>query len=498
MLVILLLLVALFLVGYALVRQQLYWRYKNVVQGFPKPILGDILGTFFQFQSLTDMVKNLYFAFSNHRYAGIYLITQPMLMIRDPELIKQLAVKDFEHFTDHMSYVPGDNDALWSNNLFALKGTKWYHMRNILSPAFTSMKMRYMFELIDEVSSQFVTFHKDKILNQQTIELKDAYTRYTNDVIATCAFGVKCDSLEHPTNEFYKMGKIVTEVNSFSRIFKIILNFFLPSLVKALKFTIIPQKVNAFFLQLVGDTLRMREQKGIIRQDMLNLLMQARRKDSMSISDLEITSQCLVFFLAGFESTSSMMCFTSYELALNPDIQQRVRKEIESVHRKFGKLTYEAMKQLKYLDMILNETIRKWPLAFLVDRLCVKKYTIEPTYPDEEPVHLEPGDVICFPVAGLHHDQKYFPNPSKFDPERFSDCNKDSIHPYTYLAFGVGPRSCIGHRFALITAKMMFFKLLSTFEIVITEKTPVPLKISKIDLMLTPADGFWLGLKQRI
>ncbi|XP_017770257.1 PREDICTED: cytochrome P450 9e2-like [Nicrophorus vespilloides] len=444
------------------------------------------------------MVKNLYFAFPNNRYAGIYQITQPMLMIRDPELIKQLAVKDFEHFTDHISYIPSENDALWSNNLFALKGTKWSHMRNILSPAFTSMKMRYMFELIDEVSTQFVTFHKKKISNQQTIEFKDAYTRYTNDVIATCAFGVKCNSLNHPTNEFYKMGKVMAEVRSFSRIFKIILNFFLPTLVKALKLTIIPQKINAYFLELVGDILRMRKQESIIRQDMLNLLMEARQKDGISISDLEITSQCLAFFLAGFESTSSMMCFTCYELALNPDIQERVRNEIESVHRKYGKLTYEAMKELKYLDMVLNETIRMWPIAFLLDRLCVKEYTIEPKFPDEEAVHLKPGDVICFPVGGLHHDAKYFPNPSKFDPERFSDSNKGSIHPYTYLPFGVGPRSCIGYRFAMMMAKLMFFKLLSTFEIVVTEKTSVPLKIRKFDLLLTSTNGFWLGLKRRI
>ncbi|XP_017770242.1 PREDICTED: cytochrome P450 9e2-like [Nicrophorus vespilloides] len=444
------------------------------------------------------MIKNLYSAFPNHRYAGIYQMTQPMLMIRDPELIKQLAVKDFEHFTDHISYVPSDNDVLWSNNLFALKGTKWSQMRNILTPAFTSMKMRYMFELMDEVSTQFVTFYEKKISNQQTIELKDAYTRYTNDVIATCAFGVKCDSLEHPKNEFYTMGKVVTEMKSFRRISKLFLHFLLPTLAKALKFIIIPGKVSAFFLQLVGDTLRVRKEEGILRQDMLNLLMEAREKDGISISDLEITSQCLVFFLAGFESTSSMMCFTSYELAVNPDIQERIRKEIETVHRKFGKLTYEAIKELKYLDTVLNETIRKWPAAFLLDRLCVKEYTIEPEYPDEVPVHLKPGDVICFPVAGLHHDPKYFPNPSKFDPERFSDSNKDSIHPYTFLPFGVGPRSCIGYRFAMIKAKIMFFKLLSTFEIVVCDKTSVPLKISKIDLMLTSADGFWLGLKRRI
>ncbi|XP_017770107.1 PREDICTED: cytochrome P450 9e2-like [Nicrophorus vespilloides] len=497
MLIILLLIIALLLVSWALVRQQLYWKYKNIVQGFPKPVFGDTIGTYLQLQSLTDMVKNIYFSYPKNRYVGFYQMSKPMLMIRDPELIKQLAIKDFEYFSNHINYVPGDSDLFWSNNLFALKGSKWSHMRNILTPAFTSMKIQNMFELIDKLSTQFINFYERKISEEQTIELKDAYTRYANDVLAISVFGVKCDSLVHPTNEFYMMSKDLTNIMSFSRLSKIFLHFLLPTLAKALKFIIIPEKVSAFFLQLISDILRVRKHEGILRHDMLNTLMKAREKDGISISDIEITSNFLIFFSAGIVNTTSLMCFASYELALNPEIQQRVKQEIETVHQKFGKLTYEAVMELKYLDMVLKETIRKWPPGFFLDRRCVKEYTIEPQFPDEVAVHLKPDDVICFPASGLHYDPKYFPNPTKFDPERFSDSNKYSIHPYTYLPFGVGPRSCIAYRFAMMTTKIMFFKLISTFEIVVSEKTCVPLKISKFDLMMTSADGFWLGLKRR-
>lgn len=84
-----------------------------------------------------------------------------------------------------------------------------------------------------------------------------------------------------------------------------------------------------------------------------------------------------------------------------------------------------------------------------MDRLCVKDYKIEAKEPDEETFTIEKGNVVWMPVVGIHRDPKYYPNPDKFDPERFSDENKSSIQPYTYLPFGLGPRSCIGKKLHL-------------------------------------------------
>lgn len=132
-----------------------------------------------------------------------------------------------------------------------------------------------------------------------------------------------------------------------------------------------------------------------------------------------------------------------------------------------------------------------------MDRLCVKPYTIEPVNGNERPVHLKKGDLIMLPTFGLHRDPQYYPQPEKFDPERFNDENKSGINPYTFLPFGVGPRSCIGNRFALMEIKLVFFYILSKFDIVVVEKTTVPLKIAKSQFQLTSEGGFWLGLKPR-
>lgn len=103
--------------------------------------------------------------------------------------------------------------------------------------------------------------------------------------------------------------------------------------------------------------------------------------------------------------------------------------------------------------------------------------------------------MIWIPIFALHRDPKYFPEPERFDPERFNNKNKIYIKPYTYLPFGSGPRNCIESRFALLEAKALMFYLLSKFKVVPVEKTLIPLRISKKSFHLSAEDRFWFELK---
>lgn len=126
-----------------------------------------------------------------------------------------------------------------------------------------------------------------------------------------------------------------------------------------------------------------------------------------------------------------------------------------------------------------------------------KTYEIQAENHDEPPLILEPGTVIMIPIAGLQRDPKNFENPDKFDPERFSPENRTKIDPYTYLPFGVGPRNCIGNRFALMEVKALISKILCHFEIVPIARTQIPLVMNKRAFSFIPTDGFHLGLKRR-
>lgn len=132
-----------------------------------------------------------------------------------------------------------------------------------------------------------------------------------------------------------------------------------------------------------------------------------------------------------FETSSSVMTFFSYEMALNQDIQDRLRTEIEETLQKYnGELTYESVLEMKYLDTVFNETVRKYPIVDRHVRKCTKDFKI----PNTELV-IPAGILVFIPVICLHLNEEYFEDPERFDPERFSDENIKKIIPYTYLPF---------------------------------------------------------------
>ena len=142
--------------------------------------------------------------------------------------------------------------------------------------------------------------------------------------------------------------------------------------------------------------------------------------------------------------------------------------------------------------------MRKWPSAIASDRICTKPYTLEPKTPNEKLVHLAKGTVIGIPMYAIQRDPQYYPDPERFDPERFSYENKNKIVPYTFFPFGLGPRNCIGSRFALMETKLLFYYILSNFEIIPIGKTQIPIRFNRKALNMSPEKGFWLGLQRRV
>lgn len=519
MLLIILILAALgLLCYYFLIKPQLYWKSKNVKQGPPIPLLGDSLKMAFRVESTTEMALRVYNRFSNERYSGIYQTIIPTLILRDPELIKQITVKDFDHFTDHIHVPTNDIEPIFSQNLLFLKGERWRKLRGILSPAFTGNKMRLMFELMDTSAKQYVEYFLKQNKNVVEHELKQSFTRFANDVIANCAFGVTVDSLNEPDNDFFANSKALTNVNGIRSTIVSMIVMFLPKLASFLRLTLFPRATTEFFRNLFKNSVKMRIEQNIVRPDMIHILMEAQKgllqseenqakeeitSDSEGVNktlltEEEMVAQVLIFFFAGFETISTAATYFCYELAVNPDIQDKLRKEIDEANREHnGKLSYDVLKKMKYLDMCLSESLRIHPPVPFIDRICTKPYTIEPVMADEEPLHLTPGEVCWLPIAGLHHDEKYFEKSEKYDPERFSYENIANINPYAYIPFGSGPRTCIASRFAIMEVKALVLNILSKFELVVIDKTTIPLKYDPNIMNPAILGGCWIGFKRR-
>ncbi|XP_036165857.1 cytochrome P450 3A19-like isoform X2 [Myotis myotis] len=145
-----------------------------------------------------------------------------------------------------------------------------------------------------------------------------------------------------------------------------------------------------------------------------------------------------------------------YLLATHPDVQQKLHKEIDATFPNKATPTYDALAQMEYLDMVMNESLRLFPIAGRLERVCKKDVEINGVF-------IPKGTVVMVPSYVLHLDPTYWTEPEEFHPERFSKENKDRINPYIYTPFGNGPRNCIGMRFALMNMKIALVRVLQNF-----------------------------------
>lgn len=449
-----------------------YFKKRGIKSLKPTFLLGNMYGFFFNKFDATEFSSMLYNSFPTEKIFGIFDFRIPLWVARDPDLIKQLAVKDFDHFEDHRSFIEDNTDVLFGNSLFMMRGEKWRNMRATLSPAFTSSKMKQMFELVAECANDMTSELKKKSEKGEKLvyEMKDLFALYTNDVIASCAFGLKVNSIENPDNEFLRSGRFFSNAGLLISLRMLLLRS-LPFIARLFNIQFFPMRTVNFFRNVVLDTMNERTRKNIFRPDVINLLMQVRQGELTSDvgaskgdagfatveesdigkkvitrkwTDDELVAQCFLFFLAGFDTASTFMVFCTYELCVNQEIQQKLFDEVKETDQKLGgrNVDYDTLQKMKYLDQVICETLRKWPPAVQTDRLCVKDYTYEQ---DGLSFRIEKGSAFWIPIYGLHHDENYFPNPEKFDPERFSDENRNDIQPGTYIPFGTGPRNCIGN-----------------------------------------------------
>lgn len=443
------------------------------------------------------------FSFLFHcRLSGFFNFRMPTYILRDPELYKQIAIKNFDSFVDHRFIIEPQMDSLMGNTLFLMRGEKWRKMRTTLTPAFTGCKMRRMFDLVREcaIDSRNYLIERvfDDIGSEQVIELAEFYSRVTNDMIASCAFGLKINSLIDRNNEFYETGATLQHLHSVKSFMKILCLRTFPWLMDKFQYQFVDKKIRDVFSKLVLRNIKNRRLNQIVRPDLIDLLMRAKNDGQNGPwSDDEIISQAFIFFLAGFDTTMWVLIATTYELALNQRIQQRLIDEIDAMNDKLSDqlIGYDDLNKMKYLDMVIMEVLRLHSPAVLIDRLCSKR--IQLNVDDKIKINIEKGDHIWIPIYCFHHNPEYFSQPELFDPERFNDENKKNINQAHYVPFGIGPRACIGNRFAIMEVKGIIYYMLSQFKFNISSKTEIPMKIKSSPFGLNAANGLYLSMKRR-
>ncbi|XP_037051281.1 probable cytochrome P450 6a14 [Bradysia coprophila] len=499
-----------------------YWKRLGVPQqDAPTFLFGDIADIFFGGKkSIGVTFLEFYNRFKHNKIHGLYFSYRPSLIVNDPEVIQEVIIKDFSSFHDRGMFVDAEVDPL-SAHLFSLSGQKWRDLRVKVSPTFTSGKLKVMYPTIRDCAKTLQDHLAKNAQNVKCYEFdsRDLFARFTTTVISSVAFGIENDCINDRDNIFRKMGERIFERNWKEKLVQII-SLFTPKILEKLKIKRISQEMEDFFMSVVRDSIDLREKGGSSaqRKDFMQLMIQLKNQGYVSVdkneehevqkqksSEMkkltidEIAAQAFVFFVAGFETSSSTMNFCMYELSKNPDIQRKVHEELDNTWKSgdMNDLTYDVLGSMKYLDWCVDETLRKYPIVPFLNRESTRDHQFSGTN-----MKIEKGILITIPVLGIHRDPEIYDSPMEFRPERFenSSTGNPNVRGVCYMPFGDGPRSCVGARMGKLQTKIGLAAILQKYKFEFVDQSLLHKEITEFypaQIILTPKTNFMLRATTR-
>ncbi|XP_012279896.1 probable cytochrome P450 6a14 isoform X2 [Orussus abietinus] len=485
-----LLMVTLTLIYRYLTMNHNYWKDRGVP--FPKPELffGNQRNSILLKKTIGEDIQEIYQKFSGHRYVGFFQFMKPALILRDPALLRTLLIKDFPNFQSRGIFTNDDSDP-FTANLVNLSGPKWKLLRTKISPAFTSAKLRNMNTLIMDAGKRFQTYVENHVVDkEEDVEISSLVAKFMTEIAGTCLFGLEMNALQNEVPEIRKLCNKFTRPSTYLTVLRFIRQHFL-WFFRLFNFRMNPIGVEAYMIAIIKNAIQYRKEHNVVRPDLMQQLIgiiDEEVETDGTITLLVVAAQAYVLLLAGFEASSRIVNFALYELARNPKIQEKLLEEIDSTVEKHGSFSYDVIHGMEYLDRVVRETMRKYSVIDMSQRRCNKTHVFPGT-----DLTIEEGIYVIVPIMALHRDPEYFPEPEKFDPDRFLDKNALKA----YFPFGDGPRKCIGARFASLQIKTCIIYLLMRFMVTETPRTKPFLTYDTTSGILTNKNGIWMKILNR-
>ncbi|PZC85155.1 hypothetical protein B5X24_HaOG200102 [Helicoverpa armigera] len=476
-----------------------YWRSKNVKGPNPIPFFGNFIDVFFRRKHVGILYTELYKQYPNEKVVGLYRMMSPTLLVRDLDIVKQVLIKDFESFPDRG--VNFSKERL-GDNLFHADIGVMKVLRKHLTSAFTANKFKNNFLVLAGRADKFIDYIESITMKDSVIDTLPVFRKYGVDSIMMGAFGIDIDPYSDEDKLCDLMDK---EFQTPSYCLEMELLF--PGALSKLNLSLFSDKTVQFCREVIeaGKTLEAIEKADINRA--MDIFMDLRREGTVSsgkkseedkelwmkITDDVLAGQVFIFYLAGYGNNALLSTYALYHLAENPDIQELLVKDIDEVLQKHnGKFSYDALKDMKYLQMVFEETLRMHPLTNSVSRNVGRDIKLDGT-----DFVIKKNTVLAISPYAIHHDEKNYPEPEQFRPERFAPENAKDRHPCAMISFGLGPRSCLGTRFAQLQFGICMVKFFSKYRVEWTKNTVKTISYTPMRLLLTPSESIYLRLVPR-
>ena len=405
-----------------------------------------------------------------------------VILVMNLDAVKTI-LSDHRHFTKAVDTVKktksifGQRTFGANNVLFEIGTDIWSKKRKILDPAFSKKFLRSIFEDLNLITDELVTYLDERAGKE--IDVLPVLNRAALEVVFHCGFGLKRDSINDEDCLLASAVDAMTEAVEVC--FRYRFTYLLPWNFTELKTRYKRDMPLARELLRQQAENRMTNQDGLLHNnDILSHIIAANADFTMD----DLVDDFTVFMAAGMETTTNTVSYVLWYLLKYPSVYSRVQEEVDAL----GQAEYEDVSNgLVYLEQVIKETMRLSSTVNSTSREPVKDIMVEGYL-------FRKGVTIMIPQCLIQRSELHWPDPLVFDPERFRPGSK--IVPFTYMPFMAGPRACIGRHFAMLEMKLMLMRLIRKFELVDPHPEERELK-TEIAMTMKPANGMPIILLRR-
>jgi cytochrome P450 len=378
---------------------------------------------------------------------GIYMGKQETYVISDPALTHEVLVTKQADF--HKARMLRDAvSGFIGNGLLTSEDSFWRRQRKLAQPAFHHARIAAYADTMAQAGIRIA----ERWRPGETRDIAHEMMALTLDIVTRTLFGA---DVGHKAERIGALMYVLLEgandvINSYNPLWE--------RLTGTRKRAILAAQQE--LIEIVDGIISARKASSAADTgDLLSMLLEARDDDGQPMSDKQLRDEVMTLFVAGHETTANLLAWAFYFLALNPECEARLRAEIATLNGRVP--TLADLNTQPYGEMVLKEAMRLYPPAAGATREPVRPVTIGG-------VTFQPGAPLVISTYAMHRNPALFPDPGRFDPERFSAENEPQIPKHAYLPFGGGPRVCIGNIFAMMEARLALIVILQRHTLTLT------------------------------
>ncbi|XP_078000057.1 cytochrome P450 4F2-like [Glandiceps talaboti] len=363
------------------------------------------------------------------------------------------------------------------DGLLLSQGDKWFRNRRLLTPGFHFDILKPYVQIFNECTKTMLEKWTTNC-NKGSLEMFENISLLTLDSLLKCIFSqeshCQVSGKSHPyIQAVYKLTRMVEDRVHFPPYYSDVIYHLTYSGYKWRQTLNTVHQYSQNVIKQRQTVLKLEEEKGVKKTrkyvDFLDILLAARDEDGIGLTDKEIRDEVDTFMFEGHDTTASAISWCLYNLAKNPQHQQKCRQEIDKIldSKDEDVIEWDDISKLTYLTMCLKESMRLNPPVPFVGRRLTKPLVI----PDLQ-VTIPQGEWIGISFMALHDNTYIWEDSETFDPLRFTPENCQTRSPYAFVPFSAGPRNCIGQNFALNEMKVTIALILRNFELTVDEGVP--------------------------